>query len=230
MPSGAPVLILDLDGTVLDANSFPRWVLHMARGRFQHAGTARRAAISVSVMAALLQRKLRLLNHAAFKHRMQKVWQKATFDDVEHLAEHRLVEELRVLVRPQFHALLNDVARGRVDAVLATAAAGDYAIGLGQSLGFTNILATPVTRDLDRPDNVGPHKRDAVLDFLTRRGWHNRPLILYTDHTDDLPLMRISNVTYWFGPESMRREIVRLRPDMDLRPGLERIDEFARSA
>jgi hypothetical protein len=42
-------------------------------------------------------------------------------------------------------------------------------------------------------------KRDRVLGFLHERGWAGRPLILFTDHLDDMPLIRESSIVCWFG-------------------------------
>jgi phosphoserine phosphatase len=217
-----PVLILDLDGTILDANSFPYWAQHLARGKFGHLGRARRIAISLSVLTAFVRRRLRLLDHAKFKWRLQQIWQDAIRDDAG-AAEQQVITELRRFVRPEFAPLLADVAAGRVDAVLATAAAGDYALGLGRALGFKHVLATPVGRPAPVHDNCGRQKRDAVLALLLDHGWHTRPLVLYTDHVDDLPLIRISQTTHWFGPEKMRLQLVRDMPQTDLRPGLRKI-------
>ena len=36
-------------------------------------------------------------------------------------------------------------------------------------------------------------------ELLHRFGWHTRPLVLFTDHIDDLPLMRDSDAVCWFG-------------------------------
>jgi phosphoserine phosphatase len=226
--NGRPVLILDLDGTILDANSFPYWVLRLARGKFGHLSRARRAAVSLAVFTIFIRRRLRLLDHAVFKWRLQQIWQDATRGDGG-AAEQQMIAELCRFVRPQFAPLLADVAAERVDAVLATAAAGDYALGLGRALGFKHVLATPIGRPAPIHDNAGRQKRDAVLAWLLDRGWHNRPLVLYTDHVDDLPLIRISQTTYWFGTEEMRRQLARDLPQTDLRPGLRKTDELALS-
>jgi phosphoserine phosphatase len=224
-----PVLILDLDGTILDANSFPYWALRLARGKFDHLSKARRAAISLAVFTVFVRRRLRLLDHAMFKWRLQQIWQDAIRGDAG-VAEQQMIGELRRFVRPQFVPLLADVAAERVDAVLATAAAGDYALGLGRALGFKHILATPIDRPAPVDDNAGRQKRDAVLALLLARGWHTRPLVLYTDHVDDLPLIRVSQTTYWFGTEEMRRRLAQDMPQTDLRPGLRKTDELALSA
>ena len=102
-------------------------------------------------------------------------------------------------LRPNLQSLLDLVTSGKVDAVLATAASADYAAGLGERLGFQHVLATPAHRNSDDTPNRGPHKRHRVLEFLEGRNWTSRPLILVTDHIDDLPLMRESQLVCWFG-------------------------------
>jgi len=213
------MLILDLDGTILSVNSFRRWVLHLIYARFPHLGTARRLGIACATVGALSARKMRLTGHEALKWRLQKLWQAATEGDGGS-SERSLAEELMGFVRPELLPVLKAVAAGEVEAVMATAAAGDYAYRLGESLGFTHILATNPMRAAAEPSNVGERKREAVLDFITRRGWQDRPRILFTDHEDDLPLIRICQTVYWFGSERARAAIQRIVPEIRIRPGL----------
>lgn len=224
--SDEPVLIFDLDGTILSANSFPRWALYLARARFGHLGRVRRLAISLAALSALARRKLGLMSHAELKWKLQRLWQQATEGDGGS-AQQLLVAELQGLVRPEFRPLLARVAQGEYDAVLATAAAGDYAEDLGRVLGFVHILATPPGRAAREPDYTGRHKRHAVEDFLRSRNWQTRPLTLFTDHIDDLPLIRISRTTHWFGTPQMQRWLELQHPDLDLRSGLGDHDEHA---
>ena len=213
------MLILDLDGTVLSVNSFRRWVLYLMRARFPHLGAAHRLAIACATVSALSARKLRLTGHEALKWRLQKLWQAATDGDGGS-SERVLVEDLTAFVRPELAGVLKAVAAGEVDAVLATAAAGDYAYGFGKSLGFTHILATDPMRAVTEPSNVGERKRQAVLDFITSRGWQDRPRILFTDHEDDLPLIRICETVYWFGSDRERAAVQRMAPGIRILPGL----------
>jgi phosphoserine phosphatase len=189
------------------------------RARFPHLGAARRVAIASATFGALSARKLRLIGHEALKWRLQKLWQAATDGDGGS-SERDFVKELMVFVRPELASVLKAVAAGEVDAVLATAAAGDYAYGLGKSLGFTHILATHPMRAATEPSNVGERKRQAVLDFIAGRGWQDRPRILFTDHEDDLPLMRICETVYWFGSDGERKVIQGRVPGIRILPGL----------
>ena len=195
------VMVFDLDGTVLRVNSFPLWAVHLLKARFPHLGPARRLGITLRAGWALAARKAGFIGHETLKWRLQRLWRQATAEDGR-AAETEFVRRLRSHVRPELEAVLEDVAAGRVDAVLATAAAADYAQALGQALGFRHVLATPTNRPAVTPSNVGEHKRDAVLAFLKAQGWQGRPLILFTDHEDDLPLIRISDTVHWFGSDA----------------------------
>ncbi|HYL32503.1 MAG TPA: HAD family hydrolase [Stellaceae bacterium] len=213
-----PVLILDLDGTVLSENSFPRWALHLVRARFPHLRAPRRWRISATAVAMIAVRKLRLMSHDWLKWRLQALWQIATAGDGG-AAERDIVQELIGIVRPELAPVLGAVAACRVDAILATAAPEDYADGLGCRLGFADVLATRCGRLKPSPDNSGPYKRDAVMRLIVGRGWLERPRILFTDHVDDIPLMRVCQTIYWFGPDSGLAAIMQAVPSAVLRDG-----------
>lgn len=201
-PNG--VVVFDLDGTVLAVNSFPLWVMRMLRGRFPRLALWRRAAVSFQTARALAARKAGMISHETLKWRLQRLWQDAARGDAG-AAERELVCHLVDFVRPELTSVLSAVADGRIEAVLATAAAADYAEGLGRMLGFRHILATPRQREEGSPSTVGVRKRDAVLHFLEKKGWADRPIVFFTDHAEDLPLILRSHTVYWFGKEEERR-------------------------
>ena len=163
-----PVLIFDLDGTILAVNSFPHWAAYVARGCFPHLGLGRRARIASAAIALLGLRKLGLCDHETLKRRLQHLWQSATLDDGG-ACELNFIGGLSRHVRPELKPILAAVAAGKVDAVLATAAAADYADALGRSLGFADVLATPRSRRPSEPSNRGEHKRDSVMTLLRAR-------------------------------------------------------------
>jgi len=210
MPDNAElVYILDLDGTVLGINTFPRWVLYLARAPFPSMGRPRRATLSCRVAALLAGRKLGLIGHERFKWRLQQLW--GALPAVE---AHGFAERMARHVRPELTSVLAAIRAGRIDAVLATAAPADYADCLGAALGFTHVLATSGHRPIDEPGNIGERKRQAVEDFLVRQGWEDRPRIVFTDHEDDLPLIGICHRAYWFGSEEGLRIVARACPDV----------------
>lgn len=218
-----PVYVFDLDGTLLSCNSFPLWAMHMLRGRVPHRGRARQAATSLAVARLLLRRKLGRLRHAALKQRLQAIWQHATAGDAGTHAE-RLGHSLERYLRPNMAEMLRQVRAGEVDAVLATAAAGEYAHALGRRLGFDAVLASD-----DGSDNLGEEKSRRVLAFLAERNWSARPRIVFTDHLDDLPLMRACDAVCWFGPDNEHADIARQLPGIATVAGRS-LDSYAVSA
>ncbi|MFV3129067.1 haloacid dehalogenase-like hydrolase [Niveispirillum sp. KHB5.9] len=212
------VVILDLDGTVLSVNSFRLWVTQMLRAHYPHLSPHRRLGLALRAGGALAARKAGLIDHETLKWRLQGIWQQATDGDGG-ASMQALNDRLYRHVRPELVTLLEAVADGRIDAVLATAAVADYAGDLGRQLGVPHVLATPAHRARHVPSNVGTHKRDAVLDFLTRRGWQHRPRILFTDHEDDLPLIEVCGTVYWFGEEHELFDLAGRFPGTLLRPG-----------
>lgn len=208
----APVLIFDLDGTLLSINSYPRWARRLARGGFPHLRKSRRVALAVRATAVLAARKFKLMGHEEAKWRLQALWQAATCDD-EGSSEAALREELMIFVRPEFEQILPAVRSGTLDAILATAAAAEYACGLGLALGFTHIFASQRPQVAPPSGSAGERKLRAVMAFLEARGWQNRPRILFTDHPDDLPLMRVCAQIYWFGTAAHRRLCEKMAPE-----------------
>lgn len=203
MPSDHAVLIFDLDETILCINSFPRWVLFLIIGRIPGLGLPQRIALSWRAQASLLQRKLGRLDHPALLRRLHVAWRSATAGDGEAMAG-RFQSVLLRQVRPNLRPLLAALTAARSDAVLATAAASDYAAGLGWQLGFRHVLTTFGDDDTEQSMNAGARKRDRVLGLLDNLGWAGRPLRLFTDHLDDLPLMQMSEMVCWFGmPEAL---------------------------
>jgi phosphoserine phosphatase len=196
----APVLIFDLDETILAVNSFPLWVRFLVAGPVPGLGWRPRTALSLRVQALAVRRKLGLIDHDALLRHLQRAWRDATGTDGETMAS-GFQASLLQQVRPNLKPLLAVVAAGQVDAVLATAAASDYAAGLAQRLGFRYALTTSPDNGTITPRNSGTRKRDRVQALLHQFGWHTRPLVLFTDHIDDLPLMHDSDAVCWFGSD-----------------------------
>jgi phosphoserine phosphatase len=215
---GKPAIVFDLDGTILSINSFRLWVSQMIAGHFPGMSPWRRAVLSLGAIRALAKRKAGMSCHETLKWTLQRHWQKATRGDGG-VGEREFVQRLCFYVRPDLIAVLGAVAEGKFDAVMATAAAADYAEAFGRLLGFNHILSTPRVREEGSPSTVGARKRDAVLSHLASLGWQNRPIIFFTDHAEDLPLILRSHTVYWFGSEEERRVLAGRITGVTILPG-----------
>ena len=198
MPRVEPVLIFDLDGTILRKNSFPVWAGSMLGLRGCGLGLRQRLALSLAVQRLLLSRKLGHIDHDALLRHLQALWRDAIADPGATLAANVQRRLLR-LVRPNLAPVLRLVADDAMDGILATAAAADYAEPLGRQLGFAMIIATPASRPAGEPCNTGVPKRDRVMALLRQRDWLERPRIFFNDDLADLPLMQACHAVCWFG-------------------------------
>ena len=194
-----PILIFDLDGTILGINSFPQWVRYMLHGSFHGLGAAGRGMLSMGTMRIMLARKLLKLGHAPTKQRLQKLWAEALIKDKTSFAAQNFARQLLLHVRPEFRDVLAEVANGKRDGILATAAAGEYANAVAAALGFTHVITTTCHGEKDWVDNCRENKRDRVLAYLAKLGWDRRSRIFFTDHEEDLAFMQVSQHVAWFG-------------------------------
>ncbi|HUN40891.1 MAG TPA: haloacid dehalogenase-like hydrolase [Acetobacteraceae bacterium] len=193
-----PLLIFDLDGTILSKNSFPVWAGAMLGVRRCGLGLRQRLALSLAVQRLLLSRKLGRLDHDALLRQLQALWRDAIAKPGATLAAD-VQRRLGRLVRPNLVPVLRLVAEDAMDGILATAAAADYADPLGRQLGFSMIVATPTDRAAGEPHNAGVQKRDRVMALLGERDWLERPRIFFNDDLADLPLMQACHAVCWFG-------------------------------
>ena len=190
--------LFDLDGTVLTVNSFPLWTRDMLLGRLPQAGLGRRLSVSAHCASALVRRKLLRGSHGRLQRTLQRLWNQNLPDHAEACAG-PLVERLVQHVRPGLAAVLADVASGRADAILTTAAAAEYAVPLARQLGFRHVIATPRGGGFDSIENRGETKRARTLAYIETLGWSQRARILFADTADDLPLARECASLVWMG-------------------------------
>ncbi len=208
-----PVWLFDLDGTVLKSNSFPIWVKFMLTGKAPAPFGARTFA-ALATAFHLARRKALGSPHDAFKAGLQRAW--ARYGAASGAAADALGARLEKDIRPNMTEVLA-IARTRDDAWLATAAAGEYAEPFARRLGFRRVLATPVGA-ASQGSFVGPRKREAALAALNAADWSARPIIFFTDHEEDLPLMQAAARVIWLGPDAEAESMAR-----QLAPGAELI-------
>lgn len=203
-----PILVFDLDGTVLRINSFPVWVAFLALGGARGLPMGQQLKVTALVVRLVILRKLGRIDHTILMRQMQDLWRLATTGDGG-AAARRLAKLLSVTTRRNLQPAINLVSEGALDGVLATAAAEDYAVALSQRLGVQDVLGTQSQRATDEPENVGVHKRDRLQAWVNARGWSGRPMIFFNDHLADLPLMRECSIVCWVGSQRALKQAQR---------------------
>ena len=192
------ILVVDLDGTILQGNSYRAWARYFLFGAFAHLSPLARVNLRLQTARLLARRKLLRRPHARIKAELRQLWSAAVAADVDALDLAALLDRLDADIRPWFHPLLAEMRRRGCDAILATAAAGEYAAPFANHLGFPEVLAT--SSDPRRcEENLGATKAQGVADLIRARGWTGRPLLVFTDHHDDLPLIELASGLVWFG-------------------------------
>lgn len=192
------ILVVDLDGTILRGNSYQTWVKYLLFGAFGHLSPSARFALRLKTARLLAARKLLRWPHVRVKAELRQLWSATTASDADARDLAALLDQLDTDIRPWFRPVLAEMARRGCDTILATAAAGEYATPFARRLGFSEILATTSDPRLSQ-ENLGTAKAQGVTDLIRDRGWSGRPLLVFTDHHDDLPLIGLAAGLVWFG-------------------------------
>lgn len=178
------VLATDLDGTVVDVNTFPYFVRFLTRSL---VAARRPLALGLLVGAGVL-RKLHLLPH----HTLKRV----VCDLGATLPAAQVAEWSRAMLADHGHPEVVEMLRAwRGRMVLTTAAPQVYADHLGAQLGIGEVHASHV-RAGRLVNNEGPEKpvrlRDAGLERVD--------VFLTDDLVLDLPMARLADLVYEVQP------------------------------
>lgn len=171
-------LIVDLDGTLLNVNSFRRFVVWL----WKRLITDGHLSAAVRVAMEVLRRKLRLCSHAEAKKRIMAVARHYLSEGDMAYFGHGLCR----FVRPEVKAFIDERKQART--VLATAAPEDYAKAVAAECGFDFLLASRAETE----ECKGGEKLRRIKALCEYNGLHIRNVM--TDHHDDLPLLKLPGV------------------------------------
>lgn len=203
-----PVLIIDLDETLLSINSFPVWAAYFLFEKFAGLDFRRRSLLWLKAAKIFTERKALGRSHAQTKFALHKLWVQAGDAD----ALENILTKLEQKIRPNMRGIMDLVAKKEIDAVLATAATSLYAEPLAKRLGFSHVLST----GLDGVENRSDEKSRRSLEFLARQGWESRKKIFFTDHIEDTPLIIKSDKVMWFGKTEEAQILEQSVPALDI--------------
>lgn len=202
------VLIIDLDETLLSINSFPLWAKYFLFKKFSSLNYGQRGILKLKAAKIFAQRKMLRHDHATTKTALQKLWLEAG----DEIALANILSGLEQKIRPNMRGVIRLISSGEIDALLATAAASQYARPFARNTGFTHVTAT----DIGEKENRGEEKSRSTIEFLEKQGWLGRKKIFFTDHLEDMPFILKSDKLMWFGKPEEIQTIKQSAPGLNI--------------
>lgn len=193
MQNNRTIVVVDLDGTLIEVNSFPRWVLHVIK-RTAAEGNFKSFILAVGL---LIFRKVGLLSHYQFKKKMMLL-------DYSENCDLSFAQLLRGRVRSSVVQALSELDRPLI--VLSTAAPVNYAQHLlnFEGVAFDVVLSSYID-DGKLIENYSTEKVNAFKNYFSDAGCD----IFFTDHYEDLPMMKYANKVFLVNPSEKTLKMVR---------------------
>lgn len=176
-----PLAVVDLDGTLLKGNSLRRFIPFLLR----HLQSQRQFLATFKLLTLMALRSVRIISHRRMKHPIHRHAERMTRED--------MAQFISLLLGDIDMQLLDSLRASGSRLLLATAAPYPYSRPLAEVLGFDGCIATHYTPRLsDYEECRGERKAKMALDFAR----HNQleATMVVTDHSDDLPLLRLDNI------------------------------------
>jgi len=185
------VTVVDLDGTLMCVNTFHKWMqrlflLCLKRGYLFDM---------LKLLLIIFLRAIKQIDHAAMKFSILEISQKrVSSSDISHF--------VNTLHRHVNHHILHTRHDGQQIYILATAAPRLYAEEIAKRYHFDYVIATENTSKQPWKENLKETKKENLLKLLALYAPNSKFVTLYTDHHDDLPLMKIASHTILVNPDN----------------------------
>lgn len=211
------VVFVDLDGTMILDNSFHSFL----RATWSVGGFPLR----VTIVAACLTRAIRRGGRAAMKRSILRGFAKAPQYRQAAVVRRTLAMMTATLSEP-IHGKLADFAANGWTIVLATAAPDCYARPFAEAQGFDACLASPdVNSSGEWNELMGTRKANACLAWTALRSEEGpSEIAVLSDHSDDLPLLRMASVVVI---QAKTESSARIASELSPATRIEQIDPIA---
>lgn len=189
-PETPCVIIVDLDGTLVNCNTFPRWVFFSLK----RCVLERRFCLFFELLRIIFLRKLFFyLSHVEFKERVNNLpypnnWASLFLKEINNQFSLATIDSI-VSYRPDY-------------IILSTAAPHCYVRGfLNFPLIKFDALLCSSGGDVGFVDNIGKAKMVNTVHHLKYKNLTSAQVVFYTDHIDDLPLAKYSSIVHLCNPK-----------------------------
>ena len=184
------VVVCDFDGTLVRVNSFPLWVLSIAKGFLLEF----RPFLSVKVVFLLVVRKLGLVSHFDFKKNLVNLSRFLNNDYVSSsLSRH---------VNDRVLDFLNSCEGTRVISSAAPLVYLEHTVDL-IGAHVSHVIGSTFVGD-DFFENYSENKVESLKQVCQ----DPKDVVVITDHYEDLPLMKIASKVYLVSPSEKTLRVV----------------------
>lgn len=195
------LIVVDLDGTLIDANSFHIWISFSAQRLLLRGSILRLMKLAFWVGL----RYARIVPHQTMKKYVLRATDDFALDVLDLFAKKlktKINDQTMLEVKP---LLGSDEYR----VILATAAPIHYAERLARLIGITEVIGTNAnTTDPEWFEAIRENKLKALKEAIGDDQFQRIDLLM-TDHHDDLPLLEISDRVILVKPSDITISILK---------------------
>lgn len=178
-------MVIDLDGTLFDCNTFHKWMKFSFLEQLKLFDFVYPTKIGYYAILRLLKK----IEHSEMKFLILKESEKITDENYIH----KFIDSISFCINETVRTVLFDKNK---TFILATAAPKLYSESIALRYGFDHVVSTHDTNKKSWTENIRDEKKKNVFLLLEENKLNTKIHELYTDHHDDLPLMKCSKYTY----------------------------------
>lgn len=182
-------IVVDLDETFIKGNTFHLWLRFLV-SKF----LIKRLGFTIKILFYVFLRFIRVIKHEKLKREILKL----TILKKNEINLDEFVQKVETLANKDIINKLKNKALNQIW-VLATAAPSIYSEVIANRYNFDFCIATRMNIDSEWKENIREEKFRNVKKLMD--SLHINSIDeLYTDHSDDIPLMKVARETYLVNP------------------------------
>jgi len=207
------LFVIDLDGTLVKGNSFNFFVTCLLMHSLQQK-TAYSLYLACKIVFISIMRKLRVFSHNRMKRLLQKIWRYYVTIGHKEILRSKVQNYIDGALRTEVVSFVSDKKTSGDRVIIATAAPEEYVSIIAELIPIIDhFIATPAIISKVWYHNLSEIKWENVSAFIGEDSYY---VISFTDHYDDLPLIKNSNKTYLFSPLADEIEMLKKQVTTDL--------------
>lgn len=179
------IILIDLDGTFVSINTFHKWMKFL----FIEALKKLQLTAVMKIFNIILLRYTKRITHKKMKYMILEISEQI-------ITQKQITDFVHTLAPYVNQELFNITQDNSKTTILATAAPLFYAKSIKELYQFDFVLATDDITHIPWQENIREEKAKNIKKLFDSNKWDFKNTILYTDHYDDMPLMKIVSLTY----------------------------------